>query len=252
MAFGGVMIVLLSVAFLVFLVFSRRQQNKLVLKQRAMEAEFEKQLMRAQLEVQEYTLLQLGQELHDNIGQLLSSTKLLLGITERNLNPAPDSLKTAENTLGKAIQDLRSLTKSLNNEWLHQFNLVENLRSEAERIEVAGQIRISFHTVVDMLPLEPKQQVMAFRVVQEALQNSIKHAAASALDVNIGMDGEKILLTIADNGHGFDTTGAMASGIGIMNMKHRIQLLGGAIHWRSEEGSGTRVFITLPIQKTDI
>jgi two-component system, NarL family, sensor kinase len=245
-AFGGIIIVLLSVAFLVFLVISRQQQNRLLLKHRALAAEFEQQLLQAQMEVQEYTLFQLGQELHDNIGQLLSSTKLLLGVTERGLQQVPDSLRTAENTLGKAIQDLRSLTKSLNAEWLHQFNLVENLRSEVERIQVARQIAISFHADAAMLPLEPKEQVIAFRVIQEAIQNSIKHSGAATMQIDIAQEEGKINISVADDGQGFDPEDKTRSGIGIMNMKHRIKLLGGSIRWEAGQSAGTKVSIVLP------
>lgn len=248
MAFGGIIIVLLSVAFLVFLVFSRRHRNRLVLRQRAMKEAFDNQLIQAQMEVQEHTLFQLGQELHDNIGQLLSSTKMLLGITERSLQPVPASLITAEDTLGKAISDLRSLTKSLNSEWLHQFNLVENLGAEVERIRSARQIAISFESPVGMLPMEPKEQVIAFRVVQEALQNCIKHSGASLLKITIILEAERILLTLSDNGKGFDMESASGKGVGLINMRHRIQLLGGTIRWQPGQDAGTSIFIVLPVQ----
>lgn len=250
--FGGMIIVLLSIAFLVFFVFSRQHRNRLVLKQQAMQEEFERQLMQAQMEVQEYTLFQLGQELHDNIGQLLSSTKMLLGITERSLPSAPESLLAAEDTLGKAINDLRNLTKSLNNEWLHQFNLVENLRMEVERIRAARQIDVSFACAVDMLPLEPKEQVMAFRVVQEALQNSIKHSEASGLKIDIALEREKVLLNLTDDGKGFDVADNSKKGIGIMNMQHRVKLLNGTVKWESDPAMGTKIHIVLPVQKTKL
>ena len=118
-----------------------------------MRKEFTNQLMKAQLETQEYAFTQLGQELHDNIGQLLSTTKMLLGITERNLSEVPDTLKTAEETLGKAIQDIRALSKSLNQEWLQQFNLLENLNNELERINTVGEVQTEMNTPLTELPL---------------------------------------------------------------------------------------------------
>ena len=82
-----------------------------------MQNQFQQQLLQSQLETQEYSFHQISQELHDNIGQLLSSTKLLLGITTMEMQTVPDTLKTAEQTVGKAIQDLRSLSKSLITSW---------------------------------------------------------------------------------------------------------------------------------------
>ena len=240
-AVGGIIIVLLAIAFLVFIIFSRRQQNRLVLRQKAMEAEFERQLLQSRMEVQEHTLFQLGQELHDNVGQLLSSTKLLLGISERGLPEIPEALKTAQDTLSIAIRDLRSLTKSLNNEWLHQFNLVENLRHEVERITLARQLDIQLQANMDMLPLEPENQLIAFRVMQEPFRtvSGMREAQSITLVAEAGPDS--ILLRVSDNGRGFEAEVDHRQGIGLKNMKHRVHLLGGQIEWDSQPGQGTTV-----------
>ena len=116
-----------------------------------MENAFQQELLQTQLETQESTFYQISQELHDNIGQLLSSTKLLIGITkmciaQNDFTNVPDTISTAEQTLSKAIQDLRSLSKSLNKEWLHQFNLVENLEEEIKRINAARNIQAELLT----------------------------------------------------------------------------------------------------------
>ena len=150
-----------------------------------MEKQYREQLLQTQLETQEYSFNQISQELHDNIGQLLSSTKLLLGIAAMELKEVPDTLKTAEQTVGKAIVDLRSLSKSLSKEWLHQFNLVENLQAEKERINAARNITVDVISEYDKLPLAPEAQVMLFRVVQEALQNSIRHASPKHINIEI-------------------------------------------------------------------
>ena len=118
-----------------------------------MENQFRQELLKSQLETQEYSFNQISQELHDNIGQLLSSTKLLLGIAAMELKEVPDPLKTAEQTVGKAIQDLRALSKSLSKEWLHQFNLVQNLEAEKERINAARNIEVELISQYDKLPL---------------------------------------------------------------------------------------------------
>ncbi len=112
---------------------------------------YEQQLLQSQIEVQEATFSALGKELHDNIGQLLSSTKMLLGITQRNMPNTPDTLMTAEETLGKAINELRSLSKSLTKEWLEQFKLIENLQPEVARINSANEIHIFYQALKHFL-----------------------------------------------------------------------------------------------------
>jgi signal transduction histidine kinase len=96
--------------------------------------------------------------LHDNIGQLLSTTKLLLGMAVMELKNVPDTLKTAEQTVAKAIQDLRLLSKSLDKEWLHQFNLIEYLEAEKERINRERKVEVNFVSEYATLPMEPEAQ----------------------------------------------------------------------------------------------
>jgi len=247
---GGIMLFVVLSGIIVFVSFfyqKRQYQHKEQLL--TMQNTFAQEILKTQLETQEATFHQISEELHDNVGQLLSTTKMLVGITERALHEPPDSLKTASETLSKAIQDLRSLSKSLSNEWLHQFNIIENLQAELDRLKAARQVEVSLHSNTHMLPLEPQEQVMLFRVMQEALQNSIKHAYATIINVAIEVRDNLVYLCLSDNGYGFDVATVTQKGVGIMNMKHRIGLLQGHIEWTSEEGKGTKVEINLPLKK---
>ncbi len=222
-----------------------------------MEKQYREELLQTQLETQESTFYQISQELHDNIGQLLSSTKLLIGITKMGIEQndftyVPDTISTAEQTLSKAIQDLRSLSKSLNKEWLHQFNLVENLEEEIKRINAARNIQAELLTQYEKLPLEPEAQVMLFRVVQEALQNSIKHAFPKHIVIQIKNTDHHFELSIEDDGRGFDIDAAKKESLGLRNMEHRIKLLGGTIEWKTAEIKGTAVLITIPVKEQPV
>ena len=245
---AGVLIFLVFAGIIVFVIIfyqKRRFQYKEDLFK--MQSQFNEALMQSQLETHEATLNQISEEIHDNIGQLLSSTKMLLGITERNLENIPDTLKTAEQTLGKAIQDLRSLSKSLNKEWLHQFNITDNLKTEVDRINTARTIRAEYFTSTTFLPMQAEAQVMLFRIVQEAVQNCIKHANAQRITIRTLYSHEQITVTVDDDGDGFMQANQTASGVGMMNMQHRTKLLGGTIAW-NPLAQGTQVFITLPVQ----
>ncbi len=247
-----IFLMVLGLGISLFVVYYHKKRTEYAQEKQAMQNTFQREMLKTQLETQEYAFHQISEELHDNVGQLLSTTKMLIGITERNLPQPPDSLKTASETLGKAIQDLRSLSKSLSNEWLHQFNIVDNLRAELERLNTARQVLVSFTTNSKTLPLEPQQQVMLFRVMQEALQNSIKHAEASAIGVTIQLADGSVFLCLADNGTGFNAELATKNGLGLMNMKHRVKLLGGNIVWVSNINNGTKVEIRLPVQKAEL
>jgi len=246
---AALMIVALAIFLIIFFVLSRNKQNKLFMEKMTMQQDFQKQLLQSQIETQEYSFNQISQELHDNIGQLLSSTKLLLGITAMELKEVPDPLKTAEQTIAKAIVDLRSLSKSLNKEWLHQFNLIENLEAEKDRINAARNIQVQLISQYEKLPLEPEAQVMLFRVVQEALQNSIKHAFPKNIIIQIKNTDAHFKLSIEDDGRGFNIESAKKESLGLRNMEHRTQLLGGTIEWKPNIEKGTTVIISIPTKE---
>jgi signal transduction histidine kinase len=243
---GASSILLLITLFIVMLVMAYLKRDLKHLKEKeTMEADFEKQLLRSQLETQEETLNQLSTEIHDNVGQLLNSTKLLIGVTQRSLSESPDTLRMADETLGKAIQELRSLSKSLNREWLQQFNFIENLEGEINRVNAAKSLEIQLFRPAG-ISLKAEAQIILFRIVQEILQNSMKHAQAKNIEINIKENDEMLSIHITDDGIGFDEANALKS-VGILNIKHRTHLLGGTVFWESSPGHGTSVNIQLPV-----
>ena len=120
---GGFIIISFLVIFIIlFILLYQKRYYRYQKERQYLEAQFKQELLQSQLETQEYSFNQISEELHDNIGQLLSSTKMLLSIGIIELQTVPDAIKTAEQTVAKAIQDLRSLSKSLNREWLDSCN----------------------------------------------------------------------------------------------------------------------------------
>jgi signal transduction histidine kinase len=248
----NIILVLLATAFvfliLIFLVnFILSYQKKTIAftkEKELMQTQFDQTLLQSQIEVQEATFSVLAKELHDNVGQLLSSSKMLLGITQRNINNPPETLTIAQETLGKAISELRSLSKSLDKEWLEQFDLIDNLTTEIKRINAGLVLEIHFsHPAKLSLPVE--EQIILFRIIQEALQNAIKHAEAKNIRIDIETKTENIVISVTDDGLGFKPI--YTNGLGIRNMKHRTKLLGGRIAWATPE-IGSCVTIHLPVK----
>jgi signal transduction histidine kinase len=238
-----IILIILAVGFVVFIVNFKIRQGLHSKEKLMMEAEFEKQLMQSQIEVQEMTMEDLGKELHDNVGQLLSSAKLLLGVSQRVITDETGTLKLTEDTISSAIVNLRSLTRSLDREWLQLFDFITNLETEVDRIRGARTMIVNFD-YPETLPLDAASQLILFRIVQEALHNTIKHARATVIDLKIQVINEQIIVAVRDNGEGF-ISGDIPQGLGIKNMKHRTKLLGGAIDWKSSP-EGSEVNISLP------
>jgi signal transduction histidine kinase len=239
-------LILLMVAFFIFTYVRLYNQRKKIIaeEKQIMNDEFEKQLLRSQVEVQETTFTTLGRELHDNIGQLLSTTKMLLGISEKDFTLLPPTYITAKETLGKAIQELRSLSKSLDKEWLQQFNFIENVQNEVKRINCSQELQVHFFCDCEVL-LSVEKQIILFRIVQEAIQNSVKHSSAKNLSIQMAAT-DTLTVTVTDDGIGMPSA-EISKGMGLFNMKQRASLLGGSITWNASETGGTSILIKVPI-----
>lgn len=228
-----------------FVLKYQRKALSFIKEKELIQSKFEQTLLQSQIEVQEATFSLLGKELHDNIGQLLSTAKMLLGIAELNLVHPPDTLVTANATVGKAIHELRALSKSLNKEWLEKFDLIENLTAEVERINSADVVKTSL-VRADKLSMEADKQIVLFRIIQEAMQNALKHAAAKHIRIDISQSEQQIVALIQDDGTGFDSE-KLTNGVGMINMVNRSKQLGGSVEWQSN-GGGSVAKITLPLK----
>lgn len=245
---GASLFLLLMMAFVVFLLmeYKKRDKSHVAEKQR-LEEEFNHQLLQSQIEVQEQTFQQIGKELHDNVGQLLSTSRMLIGLAERSLDKPPDTLLTANATIGQAITELRSLSKSLDKDWLEQFNFVQNLRTEINRINAGNEIKAKLFSE-EHLNLPSAQRIILFRIVQEAIQNAVKHGGCKNIEISIDKNDGILKIDIKDDGRGFDIQN-VNKGMGLSNMQHRTGLLNGTVAYHSAEGQGTTINILIPENK---
>jgi signal transduction histidine kinase len=238
-------LLLVAVGIIVLFLIYQKRQLKFLLEKKELSNQFHRELLKARLEAQEETLNNLGAELHDNIGQLLSSSKFLVSIADRELPSPSATLKIVDETMSKAIYELRNISKSLNSGWLEQFSLVENLNAEAYRIMGSKQVEVTLQLPPEV-NIGADRQMMLFRIVQEALQNSIKHGNTSSISVHVETQKESLYISIMDNGKGFNYSDSTKHGVGIINIRHRANLLGGEASWKSSP-QGTTVTIQLPM-----
>jgi signal transduction histidine kinase len=238
--------VMVAVFVIIYFVYFKRRKEKMTEEHLKITEAFQTQLLQSRIEVQEQTFQQIGKELHDNVGQLLSTSRMLIGLTERELQNPPDTLLTANATLGQAINEIRSLAKSLDKEWLERFSFAENIQTMIERINAGRKVEVEYVQAVE-LPLRSDEQIILFRIVQEAIQNAIKHASPAHMRIAVEQEEKNYLITVSDDGKGFDA-GTVTQSMGLANMQHRTQLLLGTIQFNSVPGMGTTVSIRLPLK----
>lgn len=210
---------------------------------------FREELLRTQLEIQEQTFKTISQEIHDNIGQMLSLAKLNLATIDlRKEEKAVVKIEDAKDLVGKAIQDLRDLSKTLNTESIAATGLLKAIEAELHLLQKTGTLQTTFDISGTPVRLDAQKELILFRIVQEALHNIIKHAQAANVRVNAVFEHGRFKLLIADDGCGFEESAeSIAAGSGLGNMQSRSALIGAGWQLESKKGQGTSVRITLPI-----
>lgn len=206
--------------------------------------QFQQELLRTQLEIQEQTLKNISQEIHDNIGQTLSLAKLNLSTVDLQKENAQDKILSSKEMVSKAIHDLRNLSRSLNTDSIQSSGLVKAIETELSIIEHAGLFKTAFSTNGTITRMDPKKELILFRIVQEAINNIIKHSGANRILVHLDFAAEELRIEVNDNGSGFDAAAGSIEGQGLRNMKSRAELIGGSFQIQSGPG-GTTITVIL-------
>jgi two-component system, NarL family, sensor kinase len=210
--------------------------------------EFEKQLLQSQLEIQEQTFNIVSQEIHDNVGQVLSLAKVQLSIMEEKNTMDKTKLAEVKQTVGHAMSDLRDIAKSLNTERLRNFSLLESVEEQINRINRTGIVTITLNIKGEEQVFHENNKLFLLRILQECLQNVLKHAAASEVSISFTFKDKDISVFIKDNGIGFnaDVVTAEKPGLGLSNMRSRLALVGGEMQIDSRRNAGTNIEIRMP------
>lgn len=249
----GTIIVIFFVAFVVLLSYMfTAKKNKLIQEKQLMKTQFEQELLQTQVEIQEQTLNTISEEIHDNVGQILSLAKLNLNTVKEIINPQTRlKIENAREMVSKAINDLRDLSRSLQGEKAGEIGLVEAITNELKVLQNTGQYNTQLKIEGQLYKLDPKKEMVLFRIVQEALHNAVKHANASELKVFLNYSPLIFSLQVCDNGVGFSQNSLQASktGIGLQNMQNRTALIGGDFNIESSKSCGTSIRVEIANNK---
>lgn len=247
-------LLLMSVFFIIIIValFKKRQsyyhQEKVNL-----QIQYQQEILQAQIEIQHQTMQQIGRDLHDNIGQLLSVMSIHLDVLEEETDEKTKSqIIATSKILQQTIADVRGLSKSLDGDFVKNFGLVESLSHELQRIRATGKYQTEILIEGDIYRLNRENEVMIFRVAQEILNNILKHAAAKNIQVTLHYGFEQFNLTVQDDGKGFDFEQVLnremdKAGAGLRNIQHRTALLNGTCSIETAQGQGTKIQLQIPI-----
>jgi signal transduction histidine kinase len=243
--------ILVMVTFIIrILFFVQKKQRNFTSDLLAVKANYEKELYKAQMEIQEQTFKEISREIHDNVGQILSLAKLSMSTLDlENKDEASESIADISDILEKALDDLRHLSRTINSEVILKGGLKNSIESQVGYIKRAGKYNIHFDVSGEPINLNQTKEVILFRIVQEAVNNIIRHATATDICVSLTYANNFLELEIKDNGKGFCIE-EQSSGLkpinGLNNMRQRAKLIEAAFEMESHPGGGTRISINTP------
>jgi len=233
---GTLLFGLLTVFIIFFILLYRRTRVKLHIERERIKQE----LLRVENEVKEQTLINVSRELHDNLGQIASLIKINLNMISKNLSKEDlEHVSESLQLIQRLITDIRSLSSSLNGERLKNIGWLNAVSEDVKRINALGDIKIELKSQGES-KFSKQKEVVVYRIVQEILNNMLKHAKAYTANLTIDCQNDFVHIHYQDNGIGFDVNKGV-SGQGLHNIKQRCELISAELQLESIPNLGTEI-----------
>lgn len=249
-AIGSASLMLILIFFFLLFVQSNKRKILHIKEKNELELNYETALMQSQLEIQEQTLTLISEEIHDNIGQTLSLARLHLNTLSGSHDQ--QKIEQTDELLGKAIGDLRVLSHNLNPQHLIHTGFSESINQMLTYLNKSGKYSTFFTDESGDTRLDDEKSIILLRMIQEIINNIVKHAGADKITVFLSHYGQRFSIQISDNGKGFNTEkiiGQSGGGLGISNILKRAKLIGANVQFVSAENKGTTVLMDVQLNQ---
>lgn len=210
----------------------------------------QKQIAEAVVTAQENERTEIGKELHDNVNQLLSASKLYIDAAANDIANNELLLTQASGYIKNAIEEIRNLSKVLHAPLIYELGLRESVNNLTDDIMIVNDLQIYTdyeHFAEDKLNENFKLTI--YRIIQEQLTNILKHSKASEANISLLSKENDIYLEVSDNGIGFDTS-RKRQGIGLSNIQSRANMYEGTLELYSQPGEGSKLSVKFPLNET--
>ncbi|MBO9563162.1 MAG: PAS domain S-box protein [Niastella sp.] len=224
----------------------KRELEKELLKQ---ELDKQKLVAQAVVSAQEKERADIGKDLHDNVNQILTTAKLYLEMAKQGDLEAAALIERCSDNIVEAINEIRSISRSLVPASIGDLGLVVSIQDLVENINATRQMKIEFHYQGDIdATLDEKKKLMLFRIIQEQVNNVLKHSGAANAYIELTVNSKAAELTIKDSGRGFELEKITTKkGVGLSNIASRVQLFNGTINIHTAPGKGCALNINVPL-----
>lgn len=224
----------------------KRELEKALLKQ---ELDKQKMVAQAVVSAQEKERADIGKDLQDNVNQILTTAKLYLEMAKQGDPDMKALIERCSENIAEAIQEIRNISRSLVPASIGDLGLVVSIQDLVENINATRHMKIEFQYQGDIdATLDEKKKLMLFRIVQEQVNNVIKHAGTPNAFIGLVVNPQSVDLTIRDNGRGFELDKMTTKkGVGLSNVASRVQLFNGTINIITAPGKGCTLNINVPL-----
>ena len=245
------LVILILIFFVVFILFLyQRRQITYRKGLEILKSDFEKTLLTTQLEIQEQTFQSISREIHDNIGLSLTLAKLNLNTIDwNNTGYSREKVDGSVTFISRAIEDLSYISKALHTGFIEENGLLKALELEINKIQKLGIFNVRYDVTGSPVYMQTQKELVIFRIIQEVLNNCIKHAEATTIEVLLNYQGDLVEIELIDNGKGFTyktTNNQTEKGTGLLNIVKRAAYINGSCHINSFPGKGTTVHLKIP------
>lgn len=254
---GTIGMLVLTIGLIVFIIFHQRKVIRYQLRLQKMEQDQQKMLLNASIRLQEEERQRIAADLHDDAGPLLATARLYLNENLVNLDKTTQlqSIYNAKQIIDDTIQLIRNISHSLMPPTLKNFGLESAVNDLFQKISSSGSMNAScrFHDYRERLM--PEQELIIFRVIQELVNNILKHSNASFIHLTQNISGQKLFVRLHHDGRGitqqdFEKLNKSASGLGLKNIQSRLKLIQGRIFFE-KDASQTYYKVTIEIPRTE-
>lgn len=207
-----------------------------------------KELLKTQTEIQKETMNYIGREIHDNVGQKLTLSSLYLQqlVLENKASKVNESLKSVNGIINESLSELRQLSKSLTNDTIQENTIAELIENECLKIRQLKKCEINFKNSLNNIVNSYQIKSVLLRITQEFIQNSLKHSKCKKIYINLSSVNNELTVLLKDDGIGFNSKLNPNDGIGLKNIKKRIEMLGGKYEILSNN-KGTQLSLKIPV-----
>lgn len=248
--FAGTLIMLvLSCALILFIVFYHRRNLRRQAEVYALQADHQRALLESVLHAVENERRRFAQDLHDEIGGALSALRMQLSrlATRPAQNDLDEIAGVGKEVVDSAVESVRRIAYDMLPPGLEVFGLGYAAGELCKRTEAMTKLHITYSGDPELRLSNKHHELMLYRILQELLNNAVKHSAAQQVEVRLGPVQQGVELFYSDDGAGFDAAAAAGSGLGLKNMESRVQFFNGNLQVESKPGQGTQITVHLPI-----